>query len=149
MKRTIWLGFLGLLAVAGVAFSGGFTTNATYQYGAMQRMDLAWTANPALSCTGSVWIQGSVIAVSFSNSPPAAGVTYTLKDESGVDHFAGLGANVSTAAVTTVAPGIIVQDASTTTNTLISYPTVGNLTLLVTNTSTNATGNLTLYWLKQ
>lgn len=94
------------------------TNTITYSGTRPKKISLSWTcsAGGAVSGTLTAQVRGEIVRVSFvpgtAGDQPSDLYDVTLLDTNGVDLLAGLGANLSNAAVSHVCP--LIGDGSTT-----------------------------------
>ena len=142
MQKILCFTIAGL---AGLVLAEGTVVETKATSGYANKYTLAWTAstNGIVSQATTFYVRGEIARVSLNGTSTGATYSLTLKDTSGVDVLAGLGAGVSTSAVSSVVPGIKITD-SVTTNVV---PIVVNdlLTLGVAVAGSNKTGSVILY----
>jgi len=135
-----------IAGLAGLVLAEGTVVETKSTLFSPDKYTLAWTAstNGIVSATPTTfYVRGEIARVILDGTSTGATYSLTLKDGSGVDVLAGLGAGVSTSTVSSVVPGIKITD-SVTTNVV---PIVVNdlLTLGVTVAGSNKTGSVILY----
>ncbi len=136
---------IALGALAGLLFAEGTITETRVTQGSPSKYTLAWTAstNGIVSQATTFYVRGELARVVLDGTSTGATYSLTLKDSSGVDVLAGLGAGVSTSAVSSIVPGARITD-STTTN-VVPFVVNDLLTLGVTVAGSNKTGSVILY----
>lgn len=134
-----------IVGLAGLVLAEGTVVETKTVFSSPAKYQLAWTAstNGIVSQATTFYVRGELARVVLAGTSTGETYSLTLKDSSGVDVLAGLGAGVSTSAVVSVVPGIKITD-SVTTNVV---PIVVNdlLTLDVTVAGSNKTGTVILY----
>jgi len=107
-----------ILVVSSLSFADGSITQTNVtSVGSIQRIDLHWSSLTNKS-TGSIsWLNGELYRVTFvPGASTIANYDVTITDSTGFDILAGLGANLASNTVVTVAPGIALTDGSAATN---------------------------------
>jgi hypothetical protein len=135
-----------IAGLAGLVLAEGTIVETKTLFGSPAKYTLAWTASTngvVVAVPTTFYVRGEIARVVLNGTSTGATYSLTLKDSSGVDVLAGLGAGVSTSAVSSIVPGARITD-STTTNVV---PIVVNdlLTLGVTVAGSNKTGTVILY----
>lgn len=123
------------------------TTTITYSGTRPKKVSFAWAAsNPggAVSGTPSAQVRGEIVRVTFvpgtAGNQPSDQYDVTLLDTSGVDVLAGLGANLSNAAVSHVCP--LIGNGATTNQRMAINDT---LELQVANAGNAKQGTVHVY----
>jgi uncharacterized membrane protein len=147
MKKKILQAVLvgiALGALTGLLFAEGTVTEAR-TVGSPTKFTFTWTAstNGIVSQETIFYVRGEVSRVVLDGTSTGETYSLTLKDSSGVDVLAGLGAGVSTSAVSSMVPGIRITDGAST--SVVPYMVNDRLTLGVTVAGSNKTGSVILY----
>jgi len=133
------------LGMAGLVLAEGTIAETKNEIGVPNKYTFAWTAstNGIVSEDTTFYVRGEIQRVVLDGTSTGATYSLTLKDLSGVDVLAGLGAGVSTSAVSCIVPGVSVTDSVTT--NVIPFVVNDLLTLGVTVAGSNKTGSVILY----
>ncbi|MFA5401676.1 MAG: hypothetical protein WC359_14595 [Dehalococcoidia bacterium] len=134
-----------IAGLAGLVLAEGTVVETKTLISSPAKYTLAWTAstNGIVSQATTFYVRGEIARVVLDGTSTGATYSLTLKDGSGVDVLAGLGAGVSTSAVSSVVPGIKITDSVTT--NVVPYVVNDLLTLGVTVAGSNRTGSVILY----
>lgn len=134
-----------IAGLAGLVLAEGTVVETKTLFSSPAKYQLAWTAstNGIVSQATTFYVRGELARVVLDGTSTGATYSLTLKDSSGVDVLAGLGAGVSTSAVSSIVPGARITD-STTTN-VVPFVVNDLLTLGVTMAGSNKTGSVILY----
>ena len=138
--------FFVIAGLAGFVLAEGIVTDVKSTQGNPVKQTISWTAstNGVVSETDlSNYSRGIIERVILDGSSTGTTYSLTLKDSSGVDVLAGLGAGVSTSVVYCVVPGISVTDGTTT--NVVPFAVNDLLSLEVTVAGSNRTGSVVLY----
>lgn len=132
-------GLLGLVFAEGTVVETKNIAGSPYKY------TLAWTAstNGIVSQATTFYVRGELVRAVLDGTSTGAIYSLTLKDSSGVDVLAGLGAGVSTSAVSSIVPGARITDGTTT--NVVPFVVNDLLTLDVPVAGSNKTGSVILY----
>lgn len=110
---------MGILLVCSsfVFADGSITQTNVLSVGSIQRIDLHWSSLTNKSVGTVSWLNAELYRVTFVPATTTIDAyDITITDSTSFDILAGLGANLSSNTVTTVAPGIALTDGSATTN---------------------------------
>lgn len=134
-----------IAGLAGLVLAEGTVVETKTVFSSPAKYQLAWTAstNGIVSQATTFYVRGELARVVLDGTSTGETYSLTLKDSSGVDVLAGLGAGVSTSAVVSVVPGIKITDSVTTNVVPICVNDV--LTLDVTVAGGSKTGSVILY----
>ena len=139
---------MGILLVCSsfVFADGSITQTNVLSVGSIQRIDLHWSSLTNKSVGTVSWLNAELYRVTFVPATTTIDAyDITLTDSTGFDILAGLGANLASNTVTTVAPGIAVTDGTATNVNRVVVNSA--LTVTVDNTGVGK-GYLSLFFRK-